>query len=181
MNESNRGAAGGQDGRPILDSIHTYDVDTAQHFLAGHANVLIVAFDHDAMAPDVTIYTTTPEGVLSPGDYYLWPLLHDTSERLQLEIEELAQAQGRHSWHYDFRRLRKWQRRIPLLTTLIRIRKATIQALCTWDLTHTRPDSLTVINTRRDLTGLTVDEAVNTAAGISLPAGISSPTATIPL
>ena len=136
--------------------------------------------DHDAMAPDVTIYTTTPEGVLSPGDYYLWPLLHDTSERLRREIEELAQAQGRHSWHYNFRRLRKWQRRIPLLTTLIRIRKAAIQALCTWDLTHTRPRFLTVINTSRDLTGLTVDEAVNIAAGTGV-AGISSPTATTPL
>ena len=61
----------------------------------------------------------------------------------------------------DLRRLRKWQRRIPMLTTLIRIRKSAIQALCALDLTNSRPVSLTVIDTSQDLTGLTVDEAGN--------------------
>ena len=34
-----------------------------------------------------------------------------------------------------------------------------MQALCEWDLTNNRPDTLKVINTNRDLTGLTVEQA----------------------
>ena len=150
-----------RNGRPALSTGQTRDVDTAQHFLADHADSIIVTFDHNAMDPKVTIYTATPEGVLSPGDYYLWSLLHQTSERLRREIDERAGPENRHIGYMDLRRLRKWQRRIPMLTTLIRIRKSAIQALCAWDLTNSRPVSLTVIDTSQDLTGLTVDEAGN--------------------
>ncbi len=41
-------------GRPVLTSAHIYDVDTADHFLADHSELVIVAFDHDAMDPNVT-------------------------------------------------------------------------------------------------------------------------------
>ncbi len=147
-----------QGGRPPLMAGHTYDVDAAQHLLADHADRVIVAFDHDATDPRVFIYTQTPDGVLSPGDYYLWPLLHESSERIKREIGELASSEGRSVGYYDHRRLHKWCRRLPLLTTLIRIRKATVQALCEWELTNSRPDALTVINTDRDLTGLTAKQ-----------------------
>ena len=147
-------ATSGRGGRPPLMAGHTYDVDAAQHLLADHADRVIVAFDYDATDPRVFIYTQTPDGVLSPGDYYLWPLLNETSERIKREIE-LAISEGGSVGYYDHRRLRKWCRRLPLLTTLIRIRKATVQALCEWELTNSRPDALTVINTDRDLTGLT--------------------------
>ena len=157
MNDSTSSASG-QNARPALGIDNIYDVDAAQHFLADHAASIIVAFDHDAMAPAVTIYTATPEGALSPGDYYLWPLLHRTSERLRQEIGEIGRSTPGYSWRMDARRLTRWQRRLPLLTTLIRIRKATIHALCRWDLTGSRPESLTVLNTRRDLTGLTMDQ-----------------------
>ena len=145
-------------GRPALDAAHTYDVDTAQHFLADHAADIVVAFDHDATDPLVKIYTTTPEGVLSPGDYYLWPLLHRTSERLSREIDEHQRSHGNYYYRMDVKRLRKWQRRMPQLTTLIRIRKACVQALCSWDLGSGRPDGLTVVNTARDLTGVSMDD-----------------------
>ena len=62
-------------------------------------------------------------------------------------------------FHSERRRLNKWSRRLPLLATLIRIRKAPVQALCEWDLTNNRPDTLKVINTNRDRTGLTVEQA----------------------
>jgi hypothetical protein len=144
-------SAPGQNARPALGTDNIYDVDAAQHFLADHAASIIVAFDHDAMDPAVNIYTATSEGALSPGDYYLWPLLHRTSERLRQEIDESRRRAPGYSWRMDVRRL-------PLLTTLIRIRRATIHALCRWDLTGSRPESLTVLNTRRDLTGLTMDQ-----------------------
>ena len=150
-------------GTPFLSGSQTRDVDTAQHFLADHAGAVVVAFDHNAMDPRVVIYTTTPEGVLFPGDYYLWPLLHRTSERLRQEIAEWSRTEGGSLWGMDRRRLGKWQRRIPQLTTLIRIRKAAIQAICGWDLTGGRPSSLKVIDTSQDLTGLTIDEAANVA------------------
>ena len=145
-------------GRPALDARHTYDVDTAQHFLADHAAGIVVAFDPDATDPLVKIYTTTPKGVLSPSDYYLWPLLHRTSERLSREIEDHQRSPSRPFYSMDLRRLRKWQRRMPQLTTLIRIRKACVQALCSWDLANGRPDGLTVVDTNRDLTGVRIDD-----------------------
>ena len=64
--------------------------------------------------------------------------------------------------------LTKWVRRMPQLHNLIRIRKSTIQALCTWDLQGRRPKDLVVLNTARNLTGLTRQEAlemVNTDKG----------------
>ena len=155
-----RSTASGHGGRPSLLGTHTYDVDTAKHFLADHAGSVIVAFDHDATNPEVFIYTATPAGVLSAGDYYLWPLLHQTSQRIEGEIREQMDSNGRYTfYHSERRRLNKWSRRLPLLTTLIRIRKATVQALCEWDLTDSRPDALKVIDTNRDLTGLTVEQA----------------------
>ena len=153
-------AASGRGGRPPLMAGHTYDVDAAQHLLADHAESLIVAFDQDATDPGVFIYTETPDGVVSPGDYYLWPLLHETSERIKREIRELAESEEQSAAYYDRHRLHKWCRRLQLLTTLIRIRKATVQALCEWELTNSRPDALTVTNTNRDLTGLTATQAV---------------------
>ena len=160
----------GPDGRPPLTAQRTYDVDTAHHFLADHAANVVVVFDHNATVPDVSIYTTTPDGLLSPGDYYLWPLLHQTSERLQREINEKANAEGNFGWYYDRRRLGKWRRRIPLLTTLIRIRKATIQALCAWDLTDRRPADLIVLDTKEDLTGFTVEQVLSMAGTVTPPA-----------
>ena len=152
-------ATSGRGGRPPLLANHTYDVDAAKHFLADHAGSVIVAFDHDARNPEVFIYTTTPEGVLSPGDYYLWPLLHQTAQRIEREIREWEATDQLSTFLYsDRRRLNKWSRRLPLLTTLIRIRKATVQALCDWDLTDSRPDTLKVVNTNRDLTGMTPEQ-----------------------
>ena len=154
-------ATSGREGRRPLLANHTYDVDAAKHFLADHAGSVIVAFDHDARNPEVFIYTTTPDGVLSPGDYYLWPLLHQTAQRIEREIRERNAADQRASYFYsDRRRMDKWSRRLPLLTTLIRIRKATVHALCDWDLTDSRPDDLKVINTTRDLTGMTPEQAM---------------------
>ena len=99
--------------------------------------VLTVAFDHDATDPKVLIYTATPEGILSPGR--LLPLAAfalDVSQRIRRELRDLdASPPDRTSVYYDRRRVNKWARRLPLLTTLIRIRKATVQALCEWDLT----------------------------------------------
>ena len=85
----------GRGGRPHLFAGHTNDVDAAQHFLADHAERVIVAFDHNATDPGVFIYTETPDGVLSPGDYYLWPLLHETSERIKRELREIAESEER--------------------------------------------------------------------------------------
>ena len=142
-------SASGQNARPTLGT------ETSTTWT--HPSI-IVAFDHDAMDPAVNIYTATPGGALSPGDYYPWPLLHRTSERLRQEIGEIDRSTPGYSWRMDARRLTKWQRLLPLLTTLIRIRRATIHARRRWDLTGSRPESLTVLNTRRDLTGLTMNQ-----------------------
>ena len=83
-----------RDSRPPIDESHTYDVHTAQHFLADHTDSVIVAFDYDAMNPEVTIYTETPEGTLSPGDYYLWPLLRRTADRIRKELEDQRKEKG---------------------------------------------------------------------------------------
>ena len=69
-------------GRPGINEQYAHDVDTAQHFLADHAAELIVAFDHHAANPEVFIYVETDDGTLSAGDYYLWPLLHWTAQRI---------------------------------------------------------------------------------------------------
>ena len=143
--------------RPSLSPDHTHDVDIAQHFLADHAADVIVAFDHNGMDPPVVIYTMTPGGALSPGDYYLWPLLHRTYERIDRELRTSNEL----TFRYDRRSVRRWARRLPQLSTLIRIRKATVQALCRWDLNRSRPEGLTVIDTGRSLTGLTIEEALD--------------------
>ena len=134
-----------------------HDVDAAQRFLADHAASSIVALDPDAMGPAVNIHTATPGGTLSPGDCCPWPLLHRTSERLRREIGEIDRSTPGYSRRMDARRLTR-QRRRPLLTTLIRIRRATIHARRRWDLTGSRPESLTVLNTSRDPTGRTMDQ-----------------------
>ena len=69
-------------GRPPVGLEYSYDLDSAQHFLADHAADVIVVFDHHAANPDVSIYVETPDGTLSAGDYYLWPLLHQTATRI---------------------------------------------------------------------------------------------------
>ena len=159
-------AKSGRGGRPRLLGDNTYDVDAAKHFLADHAGDVIVAFDHDARNPEVVIYTNTPDGALSGGDYYLWPLLHQTAQRVEREIREQDASDDRYNWRYpDRRRIAKWSRRLPLLTTLIRIRKATVQALCDWDLTNSRPAALRVMSTGRNLTGLTAEQAAEMLAG----------------
>ena len=58
-------------------------MDTAQHFLADHAAELIVAFDHLATDPEVFVDVETPNGSISAGDYFLWPSLHRTAERIK--------------------------------------------------------------------------------------------------
>ena len=149
-------------GRPMLSDQNTHDLDTAQHFLADHATELIVAFDHHATNPEVFIYVVTSDGTLSGGDYYLWPLLHQTAERLQAEVNEKREQERSH-WHYRNRRIVKWIRRMPMLQTLIRIRKSTVHALCAWDLQRKRPEGLVVLDTAQDLAGLTRQEALAVA------------------
>ena len=53
-------------------------------------------------------------------------------------------------------------KRMPQLYTLIRIRKSTVHALCAWDLQNRRPKDLAVLNTDRNLTGLTRQAALDT-------------------
>ena len=149
-------------GRPTLSDHNTHDLDAAQHFLADHATELIVAFDHHAINPEVFIYVVTSDGTLSAGDYYLWPLLHQTAERLQAEIDEKRREHERSRWYY-YRRTAKWIRRMQMLQTLIRIRKSTIHALCAWDLQRKRPEGLVVLDTAQDLAGLTRQEALAVA------------------
>lgn len=147
-------------GRPALNEQYTHDVDTAQHFLADHAAELIVAFDHHATDPEVCIYVATPDGSLSAGDYYLWPLLHRTAQRIYAELDESRREQERLRWRYHRRRTNKWVRRMTMLQTLIRIRKSTVHALCAWDLQGKRPEDLVVLDTDRKLNGLTRQEAL---------------------
>ena len=147
-------------GRPVIRDQYTHDVDTAQHFLADHAAELIVAFDHHAASPEVFIYVATPGGTLSAGDYFLWPLLHQTAERINTELDEMRGEQEAWRWRYYRRRNMKWVRRMTLLQTLIRIRKSTVHALCAWDLQDMRPEDLVVLDTRQDLGGLTRQEAL---------------------
>lgn len=155
-----------QEGRPPIALQYSYDLDAAQHFLADHAADLIVAFDHHAANPDVSIYAATPDGTLSAGDYYLWPLLHHTSNRINAAIAEMRlNREGSWRWDHYRRGLRKWAKRMPQLHNLIRIRKATIQALCTWDLQDSRPGELVVLNTGRNLTGLSREEALESVSG----------------
>ena len=52
------------------------------------------------------------------------------------------------------------------LHNLIRIRKATIQALCTWDLQGSRPRELAVLDTSRGLTGLPREEALESVSAV---------------
>ena len=157
-----------QQGRPPIALQYSYDLDAAQHFLADHASDLIVAFDHHAANPEVSIYVATPDGTLSAGDYYLWPLLHHTSTRINAAIAEMRRnSEGSWRWDYYRRGLRKWAKRMPQLHNLIRIRKAAIQALCTWDLQDSRPRELVVLNTGRDLTGLSREEALESVSADS--------------
>ena len=148
-------------GRPKISLQNSHDLDTAQHFLADHAAELVVVFDHHAADPDVFIYVETPGGALSAGDYYLWPLLHQTVKRIGAEMDEMRRQGGR-AWRWDYRRrsLTKWARRLPMLQTLIRIRKSTVHALCEWDLQGMRPRDLVVLNTDRNLSGMTRQEAL---------------------
>ena len=148
-------------GRPPIGLKYSYDLDAAQHFLADHAEELIVAFDHHAADPEVFIYVATTDGTLSAGDYYLWPLLHQTATRIDAELSEMRRNdEGSWRWHHYRGSLSKWVKRMPQLHNLIRIRKSTIQALCTWDLHDRRPRELVVLNTDRILTGLTRQEAL---------------------
>ena len=150
-------------GRPPIGLQYRYDVDSAQHFLADHAEELIVAFDHDAVDPEVFIYVATPDRILSAGDYYLWPLLHQTATRIDAEVSEMRRSgEVRWRWGYARNTLGKWVKRMPLLHNLIRIRKSTILALCSWDLQDRRPKELVVLNTDRNLTGMTRQEALET-------------------
>ena len=148
-------------GRPAVNLQNSHDLDIAQHFLADHATALIVAFDHDATDPQPLIYVETPSGALSAGDYYLWPLLHETAKRIEAELDELRRNdQGRWRWDYYRSSLRKWAKRLTHLQTLIRIRKSTVHALRVWDLQDMRPGDLVVIDTDRNLTGLTRQAAL---------------------
>ena len=148
-------------GRPLISLQNSHDLDTTQHFLADHAAELIVAFDHHAVNSDVFIYLATSDGTLSAGDYYLWPLLHQTAKRIQDELSEMKRNdEGRWRWDHYRRSLEKWTKRMSQLHNLIRIRKATIEALCTWDLQRSRPKDLIVLDTDRNLTGLTRQEAL---------------------
>jgi hypothetical protein len=67
-------------GRPAVNLQNSHDLDTAQHFLADHADKLIVAFDHHAVDPEVFIYVVTPDGALSAGDYYPLAVTSPNSE-----------------------------------------------------------------------------------------------------
>lgn len=150
-----------QQGRPTIGLDYSYDLDAAQHFLADHVDQLIVAFDHHAPNPEVLIYVETSDGTLSAGDYYLWPLLHQTSTRINAELAEMRRNnEGRWRWNCRRGGLKKWAKRMPLLHNLIRIRKSTIHALCSWDLQDSRPKALVVLNTDRNLTGLTRQEVL---------------------
>ena len=152
-----------QQGRPAINLQNSHDLDTAQHFLADHAAELIVAFDHHAIDPEVLIYVMTPEGELSAGDYYLWPLLNQTAKRVSVELYEMKRKnEGPWRWYHYRGSLEKWVKRMPQLYTLIRIRKSTIHALCAWDLQNRRPKDLAVLNTDRNLTGLTRQAALDT-------------------
>ena len=107
------------------------------------------------------IYVATPDGTLSAGEYYLWPLLHQTATRIDAEVSEMRlKNEGRWRWDYYRGSMRKWLKRMPQLHNLIRIRKATIQALCTWDLDGRRPKDLVVLNTDRNLTGIMRQDAL---------------------
>ena len=157
-------------GRPPFGLRNSYDLDAAQLFLADHAEDLTVAFDHHSVDPEVFIYVATTDGTLSAGDYYLWPLLHQTATRIDAELSEMRRnSEGRWRRDYYWGGLRKWVKRMPQLHNLIRIRKSTIHALCTWDLHDIRPRELVVLNTDRSLTGMTRQEAlemVNADGGI---------------
>ena len=146
---------------------YIYDLDAAQRFLADHADDLIVTFNHHAHDPEVAIYVETPGGLLSAGDYYLWPLLHRTATRIEAEVDQMR-LDSEEGWIWDYRRggMRKWLKRLPRLHNLIRIRKATIEALCSWDLEDRRPQDLVVLDTDRDLTGMTRQDAIG-VAGVS--------------
>ena len=148
-------------GRPAINLQNSHDLDTAQHFVADHADKLIVAFDHHAVDPEVLIYVVTPDGALSAGDYYLWPLLHQTAKRIRAELDD-RRRENEGPWRWDHYRgsLRKWARRMPQLHTLIRIRKSTVHALCAWDLQGIRPKELVVLDTRHNLTEKTRQEAM---------------------
>lgn len=76
--------------------------------------------------------------------------------RIDAEVSEMRRkSEGRWRWDYYRGSLRKWVKRMPQLHNLIRIRKSTIHALCAWDLQGRRPKELVVLNTDRNLTGLT--------------------------
>ena len=151
-------------GRPPVDPRNSYDLDAAQHFLADHAEELIVAFDHHARDPEVFIYVETPEGTLSAGDYYLWPFLHETATRIKAELSE-GRRNSKEPWRWNYYRgrLRKWVNRLTQLHNLIRVRKSTIHALCAWDLQGRRPKELVVLDTDRNLTGWTRQDALEVA------------------
>ena len=152
-------------GRPRIGREYSYDLAVAQHFLADHAANLIVALDHHATNPEVLVYTETPEGTLSPGDYYIWPLYHRTAKRIQGELARMRPA-GEGAWHEGyFQRTRSdWALRLSTPQSLTRIRTAAIHALFAWDLQDSRPEALTVLNTERNLTGLTRQEALETVS-----------------
>ena len=120
-----------------------------------------MAFDHHARDPEVFIYVETPDGTLSAGDYYLWPFLHQTATRIRAEISE-GRRNSREPWRWNYYRggLGKWARRMPQLHNLIRIRKSTIHALCAWDLQDRRPKELVLLDTDRNLTGWTRQDAL---------------------
>ena len=52
-----------------------------------------------------------------------------------------------------------------MLATLIRIRKTTVEAICSWDLDNRRPEGLTVLDTEENLTGLTRDQVMERFSG----------------
>ena len=148
-------------GRPVINLQNSHDLDTAQHFLADHAAELIVAFDHHAVDPEVLIYVSTSDGTLSAGDYYLWPLLHQTAKRITAELADMRRKDdGPWRWYHYRGSMSKWAKRMPQLYTLIRIRKSTVHALCAWDLQGMRPNDLVVLDTDRNLAGLTRQAAL---------------------
>ena len=52
-----------------------------------------------------------------------------------------------------------------MLQTLIRIRKSTVHALCTWDLQGKRPEDLVVVDTDRNPNRPTGQEALEMVGG----------------
>lgn len=58
---------------------------------------------------------------------------------------------------------------MELLQTLIRIRKSTVHTLCAWDLQDKRPGDLVALDTERNLTGLTRQEALETVNSLKGP------------